>query len=441
MSIQRSIIPRAASVMLLLVVAKAASFVGIWGRSHISGDTRRCLSPDDSDKIDLTFSRPSDEVDERMGNVNIPSTGLSVSDEMEAAQRDRFVTEVVPIKELGGVAQLVTSPLARGSFEPIRYLLSLSPPPKPSTSVIEEGAKTTKSHETFVMVDVPPYSPQLVTRMKAFMGINATLAAILVTNRDAIHYDQPSGVFSNRKPDLTLWKQVFPELEIVAYRLDIPRDCRASVTQVLDGYGPFGLDQQAMQQRNQISFVETGRPLTYEEWDHDLAEEILRGQTPPDDNQAADTNNKMEYSPEAIRSREQGKLILAIYTPGHSFGSVSYVFPAHGICCSGNTIPVEDTRAEENLGIGDTGPTLDCRGYITTNKAGIARQMQSAKALVDAYSDRFHVVLPASGGPLLLDGDSEERKLALTEILDQYQRIGEIYERLGITSDCGEDDS
>ena len=39
-----------------------------------------------------------------------------------------------------------------------------------------------------------------------------------------------------------LWANAFPNLEVVAYRLDIPRDCRECVTQILDGYGPFALD-------------------------------------------------------------------------------------------------------------------------------------------------------------------------------------------------------
>lgn len=84
-----------------------------------------------------------------------------------------------------------------------------------------------------------------------------------------------------------------------------------------------------------------------------------------------------------------------------------------------------------------TGPALDCRGYITTSRAGISRQMGSAKKLVETYGDRFTVVMPNRGDPLFLDGTVEEREEVLVGILDQYKKIGEIYEQLGIT---GEDD-
>jgi len=86
---------------------------------------------------------------------------------------------------------------------------------------------------------------------------------------------------------------------------------------------------------------------------------------------------------------------------------------------------------------------LDCRGYITTSKAGIRQQMQSAKGLVETYADRFQVVLSSRGDPLFMDdgiSTVEQRKQDLLEILDQYQKIGEIYEQLGITDGEGSDD-
>ena len=375
-------------------------------------------------------------------DVQIPSTGISVNDEMEAAQRDQFVTDVVPIKGIQGVAQLITTPIVRGSYEPVRYLLSLTPPSIPllnDTAEVDipkmiEPSGIHSSDRTFVLVDVPPYSPQLVTRMKSFMGIDSSLAAILITSRDSIHYDEARGVFSTRKSDLDLWKQAFPDLQVIAFRLDIPRDCRDYVTQILDGYGPFALEQEQESDSTwNMSFIESGRPLTYEEWDHDIAQDVLKGQKPPDDEEAVTGN--VEHSLESIRSKERGKLILAISTPGHTFGSVSYIFPAQKVCCSGYTIPIEDTRSEENRGMVSTGPALDCRGYITTSRAGISRQMESARKLVNTYTDRFDVVLPARGDPLLLDGDTKEKKELLLDILNQYKRIGEIYEQLGITGD------
>jgi hypothetical protein len=100
---------------------------------------------------------------------------------------------------------------------------------------------------------------------------------------------------------------------------------------------------------------------------------------------------------------------------------------------------VEDSRAEENPGIEGAGPALDCRGYITTSRAGISRQMQSARSLINTYSDRFEVVLPSRGDPLYTDDDAQERKKELLDIVNEYDRIGKIYEELGIM-DSGDDD-
>lgn len=386
------------------------------------------------DAIEWSLSQQDiqkDTDDEERGNVLIPSGGISVSDEIDESQKDRFVTEVVPIKDLPGVAQLITSIVMKGSFEPVRYLIALS---KPNVTTSDQKDWPTMPEGTdFVMVDIPPYSPQLVTRMKSFMGFHNKVTAALITNRDSIHYDEAPSVFTTRRADLDLWKQAFPEMQIIAYRLDIPRDCRSFITQVLDGYGPFALDDSP--DRN-ISFVETGRPLTIVEWDHDIAQDVLSGKRMiPDDEETNGRDNDDEYSPEAIRSREQGKRILAVFTPGHSFGSVSFIFPQLKVCCPGFTIPIEDSRAEENMGIGATGPALDCRGYITTNKAGIKRQMESARKLVQDYSDRFEVILPARGDPLFLDNQNvDERKKELSDIIYQYEKIGQIYEQLGITS-------
>jgi hypothetical protein len=129
---------------------------------------------------------------------------------------------VVPIKDLPGVAQLVTTSVFQGSFDPIRYLVALTPPP-PSTAETAPESEETSSDATdettqkrttatatdFVLADVPPYSPQLAVRMKAFMGPGSKLAAILVTSRDAIHYDESPYVFTIRKSDLGLWKKAF----------------------------------------------------------------------------------------------------------------------------------------------------------------------------------------------------------------------------------------
>ncbi len=387
-------------------------------------------------QVTWPFAEPSnaDETEQR-GDFQIPDTGVSVSDEIENSAKDRFVTEVVPIKGLTGVAQLVTTAVRTGSFEPVRYLVPLSPLPKTK----KEGEADRSVHAArYAMIDIPPYSPQLLGQIQRFLGKESILALALITNRDAIHYDSAPAIYSARRSDLKLWKEALPDLEVVAYRLDIPRECRPFVTQIFDGYGPFGLkDAIGNEAYFNASFTELGRPLTVEEWDDDLAEDILSGQTEAE--QEADLNENDLFSPEDIRLKEDSMDIVAVYTPGHSFGSMSYLFPSQNLCFSGYTIPVEDTRIEENMGIGGAGPALDCRGYISTNKGGIGRQIESAVSLVQSYADRFKVVLPARGDPLFLDGDHEERKRDLLEILDQYKMIGDIYERLGILNDGDSD--
>jgi hypothetical protein len=367
-----------------------------------------------------------------LGDIQIPSTGVSVQDEIESSDRDRFESELVPITGYKKVAaQIVTTATTRGSFEPVRYLISLS-----NNTEDTDGNRKAQKESTFVLMDIPPFSASLVAKIKAFMGENSQLAAILVTSRDAIHYDDAPAVYRMRRTDLEYWKKAFPGLQIIAYRLDIPRDCRESVTQVLDGYGPFALDESALSWKgneNATLLVETGRPLTYKEWDHDVAQDILRGRKSLDDGND-DTAEDDEYSPEAVRVKEQGKRLLAVFTPGHSFGSVSYIFPETGLCCSGFTIPVENTRDEENRGMDSAGPALDCRGYITTSRGGIAKQMESARHLVNTYCDRFNVILPSRGDPLMLYGEYDEKREELMEIIDQYDKIGKIYETLGITS-------
>ena len=294
------------------------------------------------------------------------------------------------------------------------------------------------------MVDVPPYSETLAQQMKRMMGPNAALKAILVTCRDNIHYDDTPGVFTIRRSDLLKWEKAFPEAAIVAYRMDIPRDCRESITQRLDGYGPWAM-QDGLVGKNE-TFIETGLPMTYNEWDPDIALEILEGRRKPpgddnslieeeDDQDVIDLNSDGHYGPQSIREKENGKRILAIYTPGRTYGSVSYVFPELGLCASGYTLPLEDTR-RESWGVDNyAGPALDCRGFVTTNKAGIARQMESGRKLANDYSDRFHVVLPSMSDPFYLEEDVEDRRKTLLKIMDQYEKLGSIYEQLGITGD------
>ena len=94
-----------------------------------------------------------------------------------------------------------------------------------------------------------------------------------------------------------------------------------------------------------------------------------------------------------------------------------------------------------NFGTEGTGPALDFRGYITTSQAGITRQMESARNLVETYSDRFNVLLPSRGDPFFLDGNTNDRRATLLNIVDQYERVGKIYEELGIIDSNGANDN
>ena len=386
-----------------------------------------------------------------LGDVPIPTTGVSVADEMVNANRDRFYTELVHIKNplaKRGIqaAQIITTSTS-GSFEPLRYIVGISKQEKPTTAATqkndsededENDSKPTQTN-SYVMIDVPPYSKQLAQSIQEFIGPNGKLDAILLTCRDCIHYDDAPGVFTIRKADLRHWTKAFPDINVVGYRLDIPRDCREFVTQRLDGYGPFALQDQSDKGSN-FTFVESGRPLTVNEWDYDVMQDVMAGKrAPPDDDVSEDDESNDDekdlYTPEAIHNREEGKQILAVYTPGRTYGSVCYVFPDIKLCASGFTVPIEDSRHDTNYGSFDnTGPPLDCRGFITTSRAGITKQMESARDLISNYVDRFNVLLPASqSDPFFIEGNTEQRSKELMEIINQYERIGDIYEQLGIT--------
>eukprot|EP00523_Entomoneis_sp_CCMP467_P002254 CAMPEP_0168747912 /NCGR_PEP_ID=MMETSP0724-20121128/15902_1 /TAXON_ID=265536 /ORGANISM="Amphiprora sp., Strain CCMP467" /LENGTH=469 /DNA_ID=CAMNT_0008795719 /DNA_START=16 /DNA_END=1425 /DNA_ORIENTATION=- len=412
---------------------------------------QRLLSQVDDNETPMVSLVQDDKQHDQLSDLvseesHIPTTGISVGDEMDAAQSDQFVTDVVPIEGLTGVAQLVTTPSMQYSFEPVRYLVALDPPRSSSTTDAESTANNDGDQQsspviyenaTFALVDVPPFSQQLVERLKDFMGINPKLVAILTTSSDAIHFDEaPTQMYAaNRRAALlSKWKESFPEANIIACRLDTPRDCQPIVSQKLDGMGPFGWDEQDQQ------FLEMGQPLQLVEWDHTTSQQVMNGEKSPDvaEESMAESQtdgNDDSYSPSAIRDREEGRRILAVCTPGHSYGSVSFVFPETKVCCSGYTIPVEDTRAEENLGYLGAGPFLDARGYITNSQAGVTRQMESARRLVTSYVDRFSTILPSRGDPLMLDGNTkEDQKEIVMGIIDQYDKIGQIYEQLGITS-------
>jgi hypothetical protein len=357
---------------------------------------------------------------------------------------------VIKIPELPGVYQLVTTPVNSVSVEPVRYLIETTP-----TDV--------------VMVDVPPYSPELADAIVRGGGGGTTnanikndeandedddvtssstntkrrsLRAILLTTRNAIHYDQAPAIYSTRRPDLDQWIRAFPGVSIIGYRLDVPRDCRFAMTQILDGYGPFAYSGHDWKN---VTFLETGRPLTRSDWNETMREEFRSGRVNPDileqpldhDDAAADEDH---YSAEAIRKRQDGQSILAIYTPGHTFGAISFVFPKLNVACTGYTVPCEENRETEeetrydgNVGSNPPGPFLDYRGYVTTSQ-DTRRQTESAKQFVNTYVDRFTVVLPAYGDPVLLEDDVEKRRETLLLLLEQYRKIGEVYRQMGMVT-------
>ncbi len=450
------------SIWLPIIIVATASAAWLnhispptWNHYNKFAPTTLRTYSEDSDSVDwISESRvpatrskdPGDtETDEDLGDVQIPSTGISVMDDLEAERKDRFFTELVPITGLNDIAAQIVTTATSGTFEVVRYIVALSPPNQcdgVSSQDLKDLSEESNGRKgtSFVMVDIPPYSAKLAAAIRAFVGPHSKLVAAFITSRDSIHYDDARAVFTTRRSDLIKWSDSFPGLRIIGYRLDIPRDCRESITQQLDGYGPFALHEDP--HSGNLTFTETGRPLTFMEWDYDVAQAVLgQGKTPPDEEDSAQQHNDDEqYSSAAIRAREKGKRVLAVYTPGHTFGSVSYVFPETKICCSGFTIPVEDTRAENDYGMEGAGPALDCRGYITTSKAGLSRQMESARALVNQYADRFNVVFPSRGDPLYLDGDTEERQKNVFSILDQFEKIGKIYEQLGIISSEHDDD-
>eukprot|EP00571_Detonula_confervacea_P015723 CAMPEP_0172298650 /NCGR_PEP_ID=MMETSP1058-20130122/1206_1 /TAXON_ID=83371 /ORGANISM="Detonula confervacea, Strain CCMP 353" /LENGTH=647 /DNA_ID=CAMNT_0013007931 /DNA_START=119 /DNA_END=2062 /DNA_ORIENTATION=- len=469
--------------------------------------------------------RQKDEFDQKYA-YNIPKTGYSLADQLEnksPENQERFETTLTPIvvgiresekeevkfeydddgfpigvvqeeveeenneEEEGnnslrrhqGVARIDTiSTLGNVGEEPVRWLVSLG------DTDDDDGDD---HRESYAMVDLPPYSDKLADEIRSFMDPeynNATDAAasdsssdnvnkskakasaglevILLTNQQCIHYDSSPAVYVTRKSDLQKWKKAFPSAEVIMYRLDVPRECREEVTQILDGYGPWGWDEEQGGENKEEGkkFMETGRPLTIEEWDDDTKSKVLtQGEMPPDDqeveNDDASTNSSSDdddgddslYSPEAIRQREEKYRLLAVYTPGHTFGSVTYIFPQRGICCSGYTLPLEssgNTASEDDYyddydeadvtsskAVPPQGPRLDYQGYMATS-ASRPRQMSSALSLINNYIDRFRVVLPARGDVVFLDSEKETRKREIMESVGLYQKIGDIYGRLGI---------
>ncbi len=377
------------------------------------------------------------------GNVHIPKTGISINDEMtEMQMTERYLTKVFPL-EVKGVAAIQTVTADTASDELMRYIVPLDDlngqEEDEEENELGTEEKESEKETGYAMVDIPPYSDDLKAQMQSFFSKTGggKLSYILITCQTGIHYNEASSVYVTRKSDLRAWKEAFPDVTIVMYRLDIPRDCRGLVTQVLDGYGPWALKNNEDAGTEPRIFEETGRPLTIMEWDEEVQVKVLdEGEMPPDDKEDEnDAKTEKLYTPEAIKEREASRDILAVYTPGHTYGSVTYIFPKSKICVSGLTIPVEDTRAGASL-FGQpmsAGPKLDYAGYLTTNAGDLQRQVESGRHIATTYSDRFEVVLPARGPAVNLGGYSEfERSKLLHDILDDFAELGRVYNQMGI---------
>ena len=445
-------------------------------------------------QLPAVLGQEQDEGDENYA-YNFPTAGISLADQLEEEspeKQERFETTLTPVtldllaseKEVefqydddgfpigyreaaggedagrskerrhDGVARIDTlSTFGKAGEEPARWLVSLGDP--------DAGAEG-----PYAMVDLPPYSDALARAVREFMGPGTHLDVILLTSKLGIHYDDAPGVYVTRRSDLTRWRAAFPRARVVMYRLDVPRECRGNVTQVLDGYGPWGWEEAGARAADGGDedkdedggqgdvplgprFVETGRPLRMDEWDEDTKAGVLtRGELPPDERSGDGGDDDEAYSPEAIRAREAKYRLLAVYTPGHTFGSVTYVFPRRGLCCSGYALPLEsvgagpgDDRREDEDGeardrptsssVAPQGPRLDYRGYLATS-ASRPRQMSSALSLINNYIDGFQVVLPARGDLVFLESEKETRKRELLENVGLYQKMSDVYGRLGI---------
>jgi len=365
-------------------------------------------------------------LDERTESVDIPKTGISVSETIEDSQRDQFSSVLVPVKTLPGVAQIVTKTNARGSFDPIRYIVALKPPLK-SDEEAKKGEVT-----DYIMTDIPPFSESLAASIRKFIK-GGRLVALLMTSRTSVHYDEGPSVFTTRRSHLDDWTAVFPDLAVAGYRLDVPRDSASRFTQKLNGYGPWAWNDALG------TFEETGQQLITKEWDTQTIKTMLKkGVIPLVDDDVESTSGR-DNTPEGIRRREEGKRLLAIYTPGNTHGTLSYVFPETNVVVSAFTIPIEDIGSDNDGHV--AGPSMDTRGYITTSAAGMKKQMESARHLVNNYADRFGIVLPSRSDPFFLDEmNSSERKSILLSIIAQYDLIGEKYSNAGQEEDSEDDD-
>lgn len=259
-----------------------------------------------------------------------------------------------------------------------------------------------KSRGKFVMVDVPKYSQTVMKQIIKFCN-GVQPIAIVITNQNSVYYDDANGSMVIRRSDAIKWAEAFPGIEIVMHRHDIYRDLQKVVTQRLDGYGPWGLNLDTTQ------FVDLRNPL--QEIDgldgFEMTFDVENYSTP-------------DFEEVNIRENDCSKYFMAVYSPGHSYGSLSLIAPELGGICSGNTFPPISLLDGTNL-------RMDSQGIVTTNRAGITKQVESAKNIISEYVDLFQFMLPARGPLQRFPVDLEQRKHMLNDLINRFEEY-KIYE-------------
>lgn len=343
-----------------------------------------------------------------------------------------------------------------------RYLVPLTIP----EGEVNESAQVNAAY-TYVMVDVPPFSKKLVLEMQTFMATRgrrirekefteedeenedddepeivepssetiASMAplAILITSKNTIHYPQAEAVYSIRRSELLQWIAVFPNIQIVMHRLDLPRNVRMDLQslagnnlQILDGAGPYGWEYDK-QSTKLPTFKELGPELKLLDWDYDKINDLYDDENPLNATQIAmdeaETDGTSPRIPTPIELQISQHPLIAVHTPGHTSGSISYLLPQSRVCASGSTLP--DGTAHYQY---------DSRGILSTNEGGLETQGRSGRRLVEDYGGVIQCVLPTKGEILEVEGftDEELRVGFWEEILGQFDKVSRVYKRLGI---------
>lgn len=399
----------------------------LWAKSYHQS---RCLTLLSSP---LTYENQQDDDGADDGGNRISGQGVSVDDWLSRTSKAQTNFTIIPHITNHNNNSIGLIEIEKGALPLKHYILSLS-----------SHTEYEKSDDYYVMIDVPPFSSELVEQIRLFMSNQDAgfkkeekkkktaistkgqgkprrhkLRAIIVTNKKSVHYSEaPGTVYVMRKSDMVLWKEAFPGVEIIMHRNDVEQDLRGLVTQVLDGYGPWALNESTGH------FEETGRKMKVLNWDR---EKIMRLYN--DDNNGVNATEialrEAGVDPNEIidvRANEAKKRILAVFTPGHTMGSVCYVMPFLHLCFSGNTIPENTDRFR-----------FDGLGPISTNSAGLSRQVESAHKLVESYIDRFHTILPAQGNAIILhECDEQQRRSFLDRLINHFDKVAKAYTNLGI---------